>query len=904
MNYSTMDDKICQAIVEGQLQTVIELISKGKNVNAFDFASGNWALFLAVSSNNFEISKLLVDAGADVNIAGIALMKDCSALQVAVESNNLDITKLLLDAGATVSPAHCREDHLLLHAIESNNFDISKLLIDDGSNVNAKLPKGSLTLLQLAVQKNNAGISKLLIDAGANVNVKNNHGYTLLHLAVKSNQVDIVKLLVDAKADVDAKFNYVYTPLQLAFQSNNIAISKILIDAGADVDQRNINGATLLHLAVRSNNIDMSQMLINAGADVNASVTNHTHTPLQLAVESNNVRISEMLIEAGANVNERNNENDTLLHIAVKSNNIDISRLLVNAGADLTAVGMINEYTPLQLALQLNNLDIAELLIKAGADINAKSKYKTTPLLSAVVSNNFEITKFLVDMGADLNVKNDADDKTPLHIAVFSNNIDIAKLLVNAGANINAMDKDKTTPLHVAVRSNNFEITKLLLSSGANIHATSVSFDVLSPLEMVLESKNLVLFKLFLDFVTDSNSAGDANYAILHQAASLGNSHIVKLLLDAGADVNVKNCHGYTPLHEAIESNNMGVLKVLIDAGADFKTLNEDKETLLHFVIDSNMHFITLDVIEFLISLGIDVNAKDKNGNTALHKTCEKLEDLGIIKVLIAAGADASIKNQDGETPVYNVVLVEDTKLLKLFIKSGAVINKCYGSGQTPFTDSMRTLSEYANPNHQAINSIKKSLELMIQYTDVNITDLEGKNALSIFLQEDHGQWQREIISKIVLEHVAKLKLMDLPIDTSLLNTITLMHDYKEYFTKCTEELEWAKNTKLHNCWVTFFNLVVDDKSRFVKYAGNEDLIRDFEKHVEEYPIYGETMKKKISKGIERRKLFDAAANTLSHQLPIFDPFHLVVRNTLDILCKKDWKYLCENERCREYRSQ
>lgn len=194
----------------------------------------------------------------------------------------------------------------------------------------------------------------------------------------------------------------------------------------------------------------------------------------------------------------------------------------------------------------------------------------------------------------------------------------------------------------------------------------------------------------------------------------------------------------------------------------------------------------------------------------------------------------------------------------------------------------------------------------MIDCTDVNLWNDSGKNFLAskiykkkeVFVSDDYEH------HKIILKHVAKLKTLDLQVDIDIQNAIYSRYverswrddlkKLKKYFEKCLKELKKAKNTKVKNSWITFLDLLVQDESKFVKYAGNEDLVEDCEKRSKKFPIYGEAMRNNVSQGVEKRKLFDDAANKLSDFWPIFNPMHLIIWDVLDALYEYDWEKLCE----------
>ena len=65
-------------------------------------------------------------------------------------------------------------------------------------------------------------------------------------------------------------------------------------------------------------------------------------------------------------------------------------------------------------------------------------------------------------------------------------------------------------------------------------------------------------------------------------------------------------------------------------------------------------------VIRLLAKAGADLNAQDKDGNTALHLT----HDLESAKTLLELGASINILNNEGDTPLINTGSGEVAKLL------------------------------------------------------------------------------------------------------------------------------------------------------------------------------------------------------------------------------------------------
>ena len=70
--------------------------------------------------------------------------------------------------------------------------------------------------------------------------------------------------------------------------------------------------------------------------------------------------------------------------------------------------------------------------------------------------------------------------------------------------------------------------------------------------------------------------------------------------------------------------------------------------------------------VDAFLKTGVQVNVKDKNGNTPLHLAAQN-EHLQVVKLLIKNGADVNIKNKKNQTPL-NVA--KDRKTKKSLLRS------------------------------------------------------------------------------------------------------------------------------------------------------------------------------------------------------------------------------------------
>ncbi|CBN77647.1 ankyrin repeat protein [Ectocarpus siliculosus] len=175
------------------------------------------ALMVAVSSGYEEIARVLIEAGADVNLEmkgpNFGAGADVEAvnpngrtpLHLAAAEGNCSAARLLLEAGARPAPP-CRYDGSTpLHcAAERGHYEIAELLVKAGAPAGSVKPNGT-TPLHMAAQGNNSCVLRLLVRAGAPLNPENRHGSTPLMTAAAHGNARALSALVSAGADTSKR---------------------------------------------------------------------------------------------------------------------------------------------------------------------------------------------------------------------------------------------------------------------------------------------------------------------------------------------------------------------------------------------------------------------------------------------------------------------------------------------------------------------------------------------------------------------------------------------------------------------------------------------------------------------------------------------------------------------------
>jgi serine/threonine-protein phosphatase 6 regulatory ankyrin repeat subunit B len=183
--------------VHGNSSEVVRLLLEapmGKQlVNNTVKTGGKTPLMMAAAKGNREICRLLIEAGADVNLADVW---GGTPLQEACYWGHLAVAGLLLKSGAGINNAERRGLTPLMRSASRGNTAIVKLLLSKNADVHATTKSGNTALMEaVKAFEEKADLVKLLLEKGVEVNHKNNAGKTALAIAREKKRNSIVRLL-------------------------------------------------------------------------------------------------------------------------------------------------------------------------------------------------------------------------------------------------------------------------------------------------------------------------------------------------------------------------------------------------------------------------------------------------------------------------------------------------------------------------------------------------------------------------------------------------------------------------------------------------------------------------------------------------------------------------------------
>ena len=313
------------------IETLIDL---GANVNAQRTDDKVTPLILSADWNNFMAVNLLLDHGADANIAAA---DGYAPLHSPVMKGNQNLVKLFLEKNASINTQNANGNSPLHTAVSNGFFDITKLLVKKGSNVNLQNKEGRTPLFP-AVANKHEQLIKLLIGNEADVTI----GY-------KENSNDRI-YLVRGKDRGRAAWHYVFVKKHLLglFLKRTNGGSLDVTDFGdilrcgwgkdppegtidkilEEGDFKEIPGVTVLHIASKKNNEpEIIDLLVKSGANVNAQDA-EGFTPLHMAAIHGNLKIVKTLFDLDADVNIVTTDGKNAVELAHLNEELEIEEYL------------------------------------------------------------------------------------------------------------------------------------------------------------------------------------------------------------------------------------------------------------------------------------------------------------------------------------------------------------------------------------------------------------------------------------------------------------------------------------------------------------------------------------------------------------------------------------------------
>ena len=399
-----------------------------------------------------------------------------------------------------------------------------------------------------------------------------------------------------------------------AAKQADVAAVRALLEQGAAVDAIEGDGTTALHWASYHDEIATVQRLLTAGADVNVA-NDLGVTPLWTASQNGSEELVRILLTAGANPNLALLAGETPVMVAARSGAREVVGLLVAHGAALEARGSRGQ-TALMWAVAQGHSQVVGLLLSQGADPHARSAV-WGEVMGVPPHGQPEYNRDIPHGG-----------NTALMFAARVGSVASARHLIAAGADVDDTNAWGVSATTMAAHAGFGELVASLLEAGADPNAAEAGFGAI---HVAVMRQELAMVTALLEHGADSNAplrtwtatrraSRDFHFAPplvgatpFWLASRFTAPAIMRVLADHGADPLVVHHAAYKspadlhPLQEATTA-----LMAATGMGGSRRLRAWARQN------SSHVERLALESVQLAVELGVDINATDLEGRTAL----------------------------------------------------------------------------------------------------------------------------------------------------------------------------------------------------------------------------------------------------------------------------------------------
>ena len=404
----------------------------------------------------------------------------------------------------------------------------------------------------------------------------------------------------------------------------------------------------------------------------------------------------------------------------------------------------LNE-TPLhRAAISNKNPGVITFLVEQGLNVNEKRNdgaIGSFPLSLAVRNGNIQAVKELLQKGANPNSASDYGDVLGEAVNNYDGNADIIKELIRAGANLNSTahfkgyNVDTGTVLSMAAHNDQPELVDIFLDAkvSANIYTlgNKLPIDYANELPASSKLKNSPAFKRLQAATMDNKRKIE-----IFRLAEIGSPQELRDAVRRGADFNIKITSPYgedMPEYDTLKGTSYPY-----------------NDTPLHHAV---LHNKNIESINFLLSLGLDINAcaesegTDGSGGTPLSCALEK-NNINTAIAILNAGANpnaycGSIRLLEHVSKIAKNDKTSARNIVNRLLKAGLDINTHSVFVEQQAEDDMQAHYEigYLNATRTSLISAviddnPNFVEILLDAgADPNIRDITNKIALDYALE-------------------------------------------------------------------------------------------------------------------------------------------------------------------------
>ncbi|MDR3301361.1 MAG: ankyrin repeat domain-containing protein [Spirochaetaceae bacterium] len=663
-----------------------------------------------------------------------------------------------------------------------------------------------LTRIEELIRQGKIEDAKMYFISNLGPNDKAGDGKNAIHYAALAQDSALIDFFIRLGTLPDVSDDEGRTPLTISAGFLDAESAKILVVAGANIHHKPASGDSVAQIAIAAGDSTFLSSIITENS-LFASDENG-NTLLHLAADSGDASVVQTILKAlrGTNLaalaSKKNSAGKTALDLCFAHRDsrphADTSVFIITAGGNSSdpfypyfAPAVRSQYynqrasngvSPLHFAVRERYTGWTDYLLDNGADPNIKNTSGDTPLIESARIGDIDTLRKLMQHGANVDVQ-DAKGNTAMHIAIPApDHREALEILLANGGNPNIRDERGDSPAHIVIALRRPpDVLEVLLLNKADVSIHNIKGE--TPLFTAVDKDCAELIPPLLASGADIFAATNTGITPFQRALQKADNAVLQEIITESA-VRQNDSGGNTPLIAAVKlAANPDIIRLILDKNALVNARNQEGDTALHIAIKQN----NAATGEMLLARNADIflqNAKgesplylaffspggprewlltgpvftlsDAQGNTILHQATQWQLDR-IIPIIVRRGAKVEAQNALGETPLFMAVRINSAPTIRSLLSAGASLNARDSLGNTVLHVAVRWEAQSAA---EALIGAK---------IDIDAYNLYGNTAL-----HDAVKLGRSTMENLLVQRGAGLEMRDVDGNTPLMTAVVM----------------------------------------------------------------------------------------------------------------------------------